>query len=70
MSRNIRCNAACKNRGRLKKKTGLTIEQVKDINRRMPGKRKAQRAKKEMVEANPASGYLSLRNTPTVACNS
>ncbi|WP_097032612.1 RNA polymerase sigma factor RpoD [Sodalis endosymbiont of Henestaris halophilus] len=33
--------------------TGLTIEQVKDINRRMSiGEAKAQRAKKEMVEAN------------------
>ncbi|QIG07456.1 RNA polymerase sigma factor RpoD [Proteus sp. ZN5] len=33
--------------------TGLTIEQVKDINRRMSiGEAKARRAKKEMVEAN------------------
>ncbi|VFP78670.1 RNA polymerase sigma factor RpoD [Candidatus Erwinia haradaeae] len=33
--------------------TGLTIEQVKDINRRMAiGEAKARRAKKEMVEAN------------------
>ncbi len=36
-----KCNAVCKNCGRLKKQTGLTIEQVKDINRRMSiGKRK------------------------------
>lgn len=33
--------------------TGLTIEQIKDINRRMSiGEAKARRAKKEMVEAN------------------
>lgn len=33
--------------------TGLTIEQVKDINRRMSiGEAKARRAKKEMIEAN------------------
>ncbi|RCG83765.1 putative rNA polymerase sigma factor [Enterobacter hormaechei] len=37
----------------MKKETGLTIEQVKDINRRMSiGEAKARRAKKEMVEAN------------------
>ncbi|WP_457913892.1 RNA polymerase sigma factor RpoD [Candidatus Gillettellia adelgis] len=37
----------------IEKKTGLTIEKVKDINRRMSiGEAKARRAKKEMVEAN------------------
>ncbi|MFS1537760.1 MAG: RNA polymerase sigma factor RpoD [Candidatus Phlomobacter fragariae] len=37
----------------IEKETGLTIEQVKDINRRMSiGEAKARRAKKEMVEAN------------------
>ncbi|VFP86096.1 RNA polymerase sigma factor RpoD [Candidatus Erwinia haradaeae] len=37
----------------IEKETGLTIEQVKDINRRMSiGELKARRAKKEMVEAN------------------
>ncbi|UVK77889.1 MAG: RNA polymerase, sigma 70 (sigma D) factor [Sodalis sp. Fse] len=37
----------------IEKETGLTIEQVKDINRRMSiGETKARRAKKEMVEAN------------------
>lgn len=37
----------------IEKETGLTIEQVKDINRRMwIGEAKARRAKKEMVEAN------------------
>ncbi|CAL4041925.1 RNA polymerase sigma factor RpoD [Buchnera aphidicola (Tetraneura ulmi)] len=37
----------------IEKETGLTIEQVKDINRRMAiGEAKAKRAKKEMVEAN------------------
>ena len=38
---------------RISKKNGLTITQVKDINRRMSiGEAKARRAKKEMVEAN------------------
>ncbi|MBZ2279853.1 MAG: sigma-70 family RNA polymerase sigma factor, partial [Candidatus Blochmannia sp. A2] len=38
---------------RIEEETGLTIEQVKDINRRMSiGEAKARRAKKEMVEAN------------------
>ncbi|QCI23625.1 RNA polymerase sigma factor RpoD [Buchnera aphidicola (Macrosiphoniella sanborni)] len=37
----------------IEKETGLTIEQVKDINKRMSiGELKAKRAKKEMVEAN------------------
>jgi len=37
----------------IEKETGLTIEQVKDINKRMSiGESKARRAKKEMVEAN------------------
>lgn len=37
----------------IEEKTGLTIEQLKDINRRMSiGEAKARRAKKEMVEAN------------------
>jgi RNA polymerase primary sigma factor len=37
----------------IEKETGLTIEQVKDINKRMSiGEAKARRAKKEMVEAN------------------
>ncbi len=37
----------------IEEETGLTIEQVKDINRRMSiGEAKANRAKKEMVEAN------------------
>ena len=37
----------------IEEETGLTIEQVKDINRRMSiGEAKARRAKKEMVEAN------------------
>lgn len=37
----------------IEQETGLTIEQVKDINRRMSiGEAKAKRAKKEMVEAN------------------
>lgn len=37
----------------IEKETGLTIDQVKDINRRMAiGEAKAKRAKKEMVEAN------------------
>ncbi|WP_338558407.1 RNA polymerase sigma factor RpoD [Erwinia sp. E_sp_B04_7] len=39
--------------GQIEEETGLTIEQVKDINRRMSiGEAKARRAKKEMVEAN------------------
>ena len=39
--------------GRISAKNGLTITQVKDINRRMSiGEPKARRAKKEMVEAN------------------
>mgnify|MGYP003681986459 FL=1 len=39
--------------GRISAKNGLTITQVKDINRRMSiGEAKARRAKKEMVEAN------------------
>ncbi|QCI20802.1 RNA polymerase sigma factor RpoD [Buchnera aphidicola (Hyperomyzus lactucae)] len=38
---------------KIEKETGLTIEQVKDINKRMSiGEAKARRAKKEMVEAN------------------
>ncbi len=38
---------------RLQKKTGITIAELKDINRRMSiGEAKARRAKKEMVEAN------------------
>ncbi|WP_343153753.1 RNA polymerase sigma factor RpoD [Buchnera aphidicola (Mindarus keteleerifoliae)] len=38
---------------KIEKETGLTIKQVKDINRRMSiGEAKAKRAKKEMVEAN------------------
>ncbi|VAX76310.1 RNA polymerase sigma factor RpoD [Serratia symbiotica] len=37
----------------IEEETGLTIEQVKDINRRMSiGEAKARRAKREMVEAN------------------
>ncbi|QCI24167.1 RNA polymerase sigma factor RpoD [Buchnera aphidicola (Muscaphis stroyani)] len=37
----------------IEKETGLTIQQVKDINKRMSiGEAKARRAKKEMVEAN------------------
>lgn len=37
----------------IEKETGLTIKQVKDINKRMSiGEAKAKRAKKEMVEAN------------------
>ncbi|WP_127959177.1 RNA polymerase sigma factor RpoD [Serratia microhaemolytica] len=37
----------------IEQETGLTIDQVKDINRRMSiGEAKARRAKKEMVEAN------------------
>lgn len=37
----------------IEQETGLTIEQVKDINKRMAvGESKARRAKKEMVEAN------------------
>ncbi len=37
----------------IEEQTGLTVEQVKDINRRMSiGEAKARRAKKEMVEAN------------------
>jgi len=37
----------------IEKDTGLTLEQVKDINKRMAiGEAKARRAKKEMVEAN------------------
>ncbi|CEN32037.1 RNA polymerase sigma factor rpoD [Candidatus Westeberhardia cardiocondylae] len=37
----------------IEKETGLSIEQIKDINRRMLiGEAKARRAKKEMVEAN------------------
>ncbi|AHG60309.1 RNA polymerase sigma factor RpoD [Buchnera aphidicola] len=37
----------------IEEETGLTIEQVKDINKRMSiGEAKARRAKKEMVEAN------------------
>lgn len=37
----------------IEEETGLTIEQVKDINRRMSiGEAKARRAKKEMIEAN------------------
>ncbi|QOI10793.1 RNA polymerase sigma factor RpoD [Blochmannia endosymbiont of Colobopsis nipponica] len=37
----------------IEKETGLTIEQIKDINKRMSiGEAKAKRAKKEMVEAN------------------
>ncbi|AEI74876.1 RNA polymerase sigma factor rpoD [Candidatus Moranella endobia PCVAL] len=37
----------------IEEETGLTIEQVKDINRRMSiGEAKARRAKKDMVEAN------------------
>lgn len=37
----------------IEEETGLTIEQMKDINRRMSlGEAKARRAKKEMVEAN------------------
>ncbi len=40
-------------RADFEEETGLTIEQVKDINRRMSiGEAKARRAKKEMVEAN------------------
>jgi RNA polymerase primary sigma factor len=39
--------------GRISAKNGLTITQIKDINRRMSiGEAKARRAKKEMVEAN------------------
>lgn len=38
---------------KIEQETGLTIKQVKDINRRMAiGEAKARRAKKEMVEAN------------------
>ncbi|QCI22520.1 RNA polymerase sigma factor RpoD [Buchnera aphidicola] len=38
---------------KIEEETGLTIEQVKDINKRMSiGESKARRAKKEMVEAN------------------
>lgn len=38
---------------KIEKETGLSIEEIKDINRRMSiGEAKARRAKKEMVEAN------------------
>ncbi|MCX2956059.1 MAG: sigma-70 family RNA polymerase sigma factor, partial [Candidatus Portiera aleyrodidarum] len=38
---------------KIEETTGLTIKQVKDINKRMSiGEKKAKQAKKEMVEAN------------------
>lgn len=46
-------SAAWQKLRQIEEETGLTIEQVKDINRRMSiGEAKARRAKKEMVEAN------------------
>ncbi|CAL4042123.1 RNA polymerase sigma factor RpoD [Buchnera aphidicola] len=46
-------NLILKKLNQVEKETGLTIEQVKDINKRMAiGEAKARRAKKEMVEAN------------------
>jgi len=54
-------------RGRL----SLTISAIKDINREVSiGEAKARRAKKEMVEAEPAPGISIARNTPTAACSS
>ncbi len=48
-----KCIAPLQKLQQIEEETGLTIEQVKDINRRMSiGEAKARRAKKEMVEAN------------------
>lgn len=50
---NIDVQQSIKKLLKIEKETGLTIEQLKDINRRMSiGEAKARRAKKEMVEAN------------------
>jgi len=50
---NIDVQKSIKKLIKIEKETGLTIEQLKDINRRISiGEAKARRAKKEMVEAN------------------
>ncbi|MCS5960097.1 sigma-70 family RNA polymerase sigma factor [Klebsiella pneumoniae subsp. pneumoniae] len=47
------CSAACQKLQQIEEETGLTIEQVKDINRRMSiGEAKPVVRRKEMVEAN------------------
>ena len=55
----------------IEEETGLSIAQIKDINRRMSiGEAKARRAKKEMVEANLRLVISIARNTPTAVCSS
>lgn len=50
---NIDVQKSIKNLRKIEEDTGITIEQLKDINRRMSiGEAKARRAKKEMIEAN------------------
>ncbi len=55
----------------IEEETGLTIEQVKDINRRMSiGEAKARRAKKRWLKRTCVWLFLSPRNTPTEVCSS
>ncbi len=69
--RGKKCNAVRKKLRQIEEETGLTIEQVKDINRRMSiGEGKPAVRRKRWLKRTCVWLFLSPRNTPTVACSS